>query len=68
MCSLYTARQFGLGSEELSLPGRRVHLLYFRTQERKKENLVYEKISMTLFDNVLPIFPVNSIFLSSIKN
>lgn len=28
---------------DLSLPGRRVHLLYVRTEERKKENLVYEK-------------------------
>ncbi len=28
---------------DLSLPGRRVHLLDFRTEERKKENLVYEK-------------------------
>ncbi|HEX2067452.1 MAG TPA: hypothetical protein VHF08_02005 [Nitrososphaeraceae archaeon] len=31
------------GQWDLSLPGRRVHLLYFRTEERKKENLVYEK-------------------------
>ncbi len=31
---------------DLSLPGMRVHLLYVRTEERKKENLVYENLNV----------------------